>query len=113
MIQWASEKQRESCPISELWVSTKSGESDTPSGRGANPTVGIAFDKPCAVGTTLVLGETSELTGVEQLVVARCRTPEVKETFMAMFDCYQELINRYETSDLSDAQPTKGNTPAA
>ena len=31
-VQWASEKQREVCPISELWVSTKCGESDTTSG---------------------------------------------------------------------------------
>src|ERR1700730_6814287 len=49
-LQWASEKQRECCPIAELWVSTKCGESDTTSGCGANPTVGNAFDKlhpPC------------------------------------------------------------------
>ena len=31
-VQWASEKQREACPIHELWVSTKCGESDTTSG---------------------------------------------------------------------------------
>ena len=30
-VQWASEKQREACPIAELWVSTKCGESDTTS----------------------------------------------------------------------------------
>ena len=28
---------------------------------------------------------------------------------MAMFDRYQEVINRHKTSDLSDSQPTKGN----
>ena len=43
-VQSASEKQREVCNISELWVSTKCGESDTTSGCGANPTVGDAFD---------------------------------------------------------------------
>ena len=43
-VQWASEKQREACAISELWVSTKCGESDTTSGCGSNPTVGNAFD---------------------------------------------------------------------
>ena len=31
-VQWASEKQRESCSIKELFVSTKCGESDTTSG---------------------------------------------------------------------------------
>ncbi len=109
LVQWASEKQREACPISELWVSTKCGESDTTSGCGSNPTVGNAFDKLYKLGTTLCFGETSELTGGEHLVAARCRTPQVREQFMAMFDKYQAMIDRYKTSDLSDSQPTKGN----
>jgi (2R)-sulfolactate sulfo-lyase subunit beta len=109
LVQAASEKQREVCPISELWVSTKCGESDTTSGCGANPTVGNAFDKLYDLGTTLCFGETSELTGGEHLVAERCRTPEVKARFMEMFDSYQAMIDRHKTSDLSDSQPTKGN----
>jgi len=31
-VQWASELRREEAPLSELWVSTKCGESDTTSG---------------------------------------------------------------------------------
>ena len=31
-LQWASELQREECPIQDLWVSTKCGESDTTTG---------------------------------------------------------------------------------
>ncbi len=108
-VQAASEKQREVCAISELWVSTKCGESDTTSGCGANPTVGNAFDKLYELGSTLVFGETSELTGGERIVAERCRTPEVKERFMFMFNRYQDMINRHKTSDLSDSQPTKGN----
>jgi (2R)-sulfolactate sulfo-lyase subunit beta len=108
-VQWASEKQRETCSISELWVSTKCGESDTTSGCGANPTVGNAFDKLYGLDTTLVFGETSEITGGEAIVAKRCRTPEVREKFMFMFNRYQEMINRHKTSDLSESQPTKGN----
>jgi (2R)-sulfolactate sulfo-lyase subunit beta len=109
LVQVASEKQREVCPISDLWVSTKCGESDTTSGCGANPTVGNAFDKLYELGATLVFGETSELTGGEHLVAERCATPEVKEKFMSFFNRYQDMINRHKTSDLSDSQPTKGN----
>lgn len=109
LVQWASEKQREVCGISELWVSTKCGESDTTSGCGSNPTVGNAFDKLYELGSTLVFGETSEITGGERIVAERCRTPEVKEQFMFMFNRYQDMINRHKTSDLSDSQPTKGN----
>ncbi|WP_310451741.1 UxaA family hydrolase [Sulfuritalea sp.] len=109
LVQWASEKQREACSVSDLWVSTKCGESDTTSGCGANPTVGNAFDKLYALGSTLVFGETTELTGGEHLVAARCRTSAVKDQFMKMFNGYQDVVNRHKTSDLSDSQPTKGN----
>jgi (2R)-sulfolactate sulfo-lyase subunit beta len=108
-VQWASERQRETCPITDLWVSTKCGESDTTSGCGANPTVGNAFDKLYDAGCTLVFGETSEITGGEKLLESRCRTPQVWKQFMFMFDRYQDMINRHKTSDLSDSQPTKGN----
>ncbi|MBV6306874.1 UxaA family hydrolase [Candidimonas humi] len=108
-VQWASEKQREVCNIKELWVSTKCGESDTTSGCGSNPSVGNAFDKLHALGSTLVFGETTEITGGENIVAARCINDEVRSQFMAMFDRYQEVIERHKTSDLSDSQPTKGN----
>lgn len=108
-VQWASELQRVECPISDLWVSTKCGESDTTSGCGANPTVGNAFDKLEPLGVTMVFGETTEITGGEHIVAARCATPEVRDQFMAMFNRYQEVVERHKTSDLSDSQPTKGN----
>jgi len=108
-VQWASELRREERPLKDLWVSTKCGESDTTSGCGANPTVGNAFDKLYPHKVTLAFGETTEITGGEHLVAARCRTPKVRAQFMAMFDRYQEVINRHKTSDLMDSQPTKGN----
>ncbi|MGB3837312.1 UxaA family hydrolase [Castellaniella sp.] len=108
-VQWASEIKREECKISELWVSTKCGESDTTSGCGSNPTVGNVFDKLHGLGATLVFGETTELTGGENFVADRCINDDVRKRFQFMFDRYQEIIDRNKTSDLSDSQPTKGN----
>lgn len=108
-VQYATSLHRVECPINELWVSTKCGESDTTSGCGANPTVGNAFDKLHPLGTTLVFGETSELTGGEHIVAARCANDDVRHKFMAMFERYQSMIDRWKTSDLSESQPTKGN----
>jgi (2R)-sulfolactate sulfo-lyase subunit beta len=108
-VQWASEKQRESCPIKELFVSTKCGESDTTSGLASCPTVGNLIDKLDPLGATTCFGETSELTGAEIVCASRAATPEVKERFMKVFDAYQEVIDRHKTSDLSESQPTKGN----
>lgn len=109
MVQWASEKQREACPINELWVSTKCGESDTTSGCGSNPAVGNAFDKLHALGSYLCFGETTELTGGEHIVAERCANDAVRERFMFMFNRYQEVVDRNKTTDLSESQPTKGN----
>jgi (2R)-sulfolactate sulfo-lyase subunit beta len=108
-VQGASELQRVGCPLNELWVSTKCGESDTTSGCGANPSVGNAFDKLYALGTTLLFGETSEITGGEQLVRDRCATSEIGEQFMQMWSAYNDFIVANKTDDLSDSQPTKGN----
>jgi len=108
-LQWASELKREDCALSELWVSCKCGESDTTSGCGSNPTVGNAFDKLEPNGVTMCFGETTEITGGEQIVADRCATPEVRERFMFMFNRYQDVVERHKTSDLMDSQPTKGN----
>jgi len=108
-VQEASALQREEFPIRDLWVSTKCGESDTTSGCAGNPSVGNAYDKFYEQGMTLVFGETTEITGGEHLVAQRCRTPQIAEQFMAMFNRYQGVINRHKTSDLSESQPTKGN----
>jgi (2R)-sulfolactate sulfo-lyase subunit beta len=108
-LQWASELKKEDCPVSDLWVSCKCGESDTTSGCGSNPTVGNAFDKLEPLGVTLCFGETTEITGGEKIVADRCATPEVREKWMHMFNRYQEVIDRHKTSDLMDSQPTKGN----
>ncbi len=109
MVKHASRLRRTRTDLVELWVSTKCGESDTTSGLASCPTVGNAFDKLWENGNTLVFGETSELTGGEHLVAARCRTPEIRDQFQAMFDRYQRMIEANKTNDLSESQPTKGN----
>ena len=48
----ASELQREDCTLSELWISTKCGESDTTTGLGSCPTVGNMYDKLLPEGIT-------------------------------------------------------------
>lgn len=108
-VHFATEKQREVCKIQELWVSTKCGESDTTSGIASNPTVGNAFDKLYDKGCTLLFGETTEITGGEHLVAARCRDAKIRDQFMFMFNRYQDVVNAHKTTDLSDSQPTKGN----
>ena len=106
----ASELTREQCPISDLWVSHKCGESDTTSGMGANPTVGNFIDKTDVMGVTNCFGETSEITGAEHLCRERAVNKEIGDKWFATWQAYMdEVIEPHKTSDLSESQPTKGN----
>jgi (2R)-sulfolactate sulfo-lyase subunit beta len=109
-VHWATELQKEECDLTEVWVSTKCGESDTTTGLSSCPTVGNMYDKLIPKGLTGVFGETSEITGAEHLCKERAATPDAGEKFMKIFQAYQdEVIEPFKTSDLSDSQPTKGN----
>jgi (2R)-sulfolactate sulfo-lyase subunit beta len=109
-VHWATELQREPCNVSELWVSTKCGESDTTTGLGSCPTVGNMYDKLIPEGIYGVFGETTEITGAEHICKARAATPEIGERWYKMWKAYQEeVIEAHKTDDLSDSQPTKGN----
>ena len=109
-VQWAGELQREKCPITDLWVSTKCGESDTTTGLSSCPTVGNMYDKLIPRGIYGVFGETSEITGAEHLCKERAATKEVGERWFKMWKAYQDdVIEAHKTNDLSDSQPTKGN----
>ena len=109
-VHWASELQREECSISELWVSTKCGESDTTTGLGSCPTVGNMYDKLLPEGIYGFFGETSEITGAEHICKTRAINEEVGERWYKMWKAYQdEVIFAHQTDDLSDSQPTKGN----
>ena len=109
-LQWASELKKEECDISELWVSTKCGESDTTTGLASCPTVGNMYDKLIPKGIYGIFGETSEITGGEHIAKARAINDKVGEKWYKVWKAYQDdVIEAHKTDDLSDSQPTKGN----
>ncbi len=108
MLQDASELQREPIEREELTISIKCGESDTTTGLGSCPTVSQVVDRHVNSGGTIIFGETSELTGGEHLIAARCADEQVRRRFQAMYDAY---IAEIESSgaNLLGSQPTQGN----
>ena len=109
-VHWATELQKEACPLTDLWVSTKCGESDTTTGLSSCPTVGNMYDKLIPHGLYGCFGETSEITGAEHICEKRAANPEAAAKFMKIFKAYQDdVIFAHQTDDLSDSQPTKGN----
>ena len=109
-VHWASEQVRVECPLTDVWIAAKCGESDTTTGLASCPTVGNMYDKLVPLGLYGCFGETSELTGAEHLAAARAVSPEISAKFMKTWSAYQnDVIEAHKTSDLSDSQPTKGN----
>jgi len=107
-VQYASELPRESVELSEMIFSIKCGESDTTTGLASCPTVGVVVDRLIDAGGTVLFGETSELTGGEHLIAARCIDDEVKSKFMHTYDSYVGFIQS-QGVDLMGSQPTQGN----
>jgi (2R)-sulfolactate sulfo-lyase subunit beta len=109
-VQWATELPREEADLSELWVSTKCGESDTTTGLASCPTVGNMYDKLIPQGIYGCFGETSEITGAEHLAKERADSPEIGEKWYRTWKSYQDdVIEAHKVNDLSESQPTKGN----
>ncbi len=107
-VQYATELQREPFPVKKLCMSTKCGESDTTTGLTSCPTVGRAFERLSKAGATLIFGETTELTGGEDIIESRCVSPKVKADFRRVFENYTGLV-KSQGVDLLGSQPTEGN----
>ncbi len=107
-VQNATELRREPVELSDIWVSIKCGESDTTTGLASCPTVGRVVDKVVDAGGTVFFGETSELTGGEDIIAERCASPEVRTKFQQTFDAYVSAIQS-KGVDLMGSQPTQGN----
>ena len=108
LLQDASEIRREPIERSEVMISIKCGESDTTSGLGANPTVSEGVDRHVTDGGTVLFGETTELTGGEQLIAKRCVDDDVRKRFQGFFDDYFAMVEA-SGADLLGSQPTQGN----
>lgn len=107
-VQNASELKREPIALSDIWLSIKCGESDTTTGLASCPTVGRVVDPVVDAGGTVFFGETSELTGGEQLIAERCASDEVRARFQRAYDAYVSMIVSRGV-DPFGSQPTQGN----
>ncbi|MPZ68042.1 MAG: D-galactarate dehydratase [Actinobacteria bacterium] len=108
MLQDVSGMARVPVDLNEIWVSIKCGESDTTTGLASCPTVSRVVDRVVEAGGTVFFGETSELTGGEQLIEQRCETDDVRDRFKKTYNDYIAMIEEQD-ADLFGSQPTEGN----
>ena len=78
----ASRLRRKDYPLSRLVIGVECGGSDTTSGIAANPSIGHVSDRVVAEGGRIVISETSEFVGAEELFAAQAATPEVGAEFL-------------------------------
>lgn len=105
---YASELTKQKIDFSEITLSIKCGESDTTNGLAANPALGQAVERMLDWGATVLFGETSELTGAEQIIAERIQSPAEREKFWRIYDDYVGFIAN-QRADLLGSQPTQGN----
>ncbi|MFZ6819627.1 galactarate dehydratase [Undibacterium sp. Ji22W] len=89
-----NQRQRETCPASELVVGVQCGGSDAFSGVTANPAVGFATDLLVRAGATVMFSEVTEVRdGIDQLT-SRAATPEIAEAMIREMDWYDNYLKR-------------------
>ena len=99
---------REEAQLSELILGVECGGSDPTSGLAANPVVGVCCDRVVEQGGTVILSETPELLGTEEILAGRCRNEEISRRLLRMIADYEEDFRRVGENPRS-GNPTPGN----
>ncbi|GAA6204561.1 altronate dehydratase family protein [Thalassotalea sp. SU-HH00458] len=94
--------QREPCPVSELTVGMKCGGSDGLSGLTANPLLGRITEKLSSFGATVILTETPEMFGAEQVLMNNATNENV-------FNNIVNLVEDFKHYFIKNNQPVYEN----
>ncbi|MFP3485286.1 MAG: UxaA family hydrolase [Vulcanisaeta sp.] len=98
----------EEVDISNLVLGVECGGSDATSGLASNPVVGYVADKIVDLGGTVILSETPEMIGAEDILASRAVSKEVGEKIVRTVRRWVELAASYNV-DLVGTQPAPGN----
>ena len=107
MLPRVNDVRRQPIPASQLILGTNCGGSDGNSGVTANPALGVASDLLVAAGGTVVLGETTEIYGAEQLLTRRARTPAVADKLIERIGWWEWYTGLFGATP--DNNPSPGN----
>ncbi len=94
--------------IDQLILGTECGGSDPTSGLAANPVVGVCSDLLVRKGGSVILSETPELIGTEEILGKRCKNEQVKEQLLSMIKAYERDFMLVGENPRS-GNPTPGN----
>lgn len=106
-----NQRQRETCPASELVIGMQCGGSDAFSGVTANPAVGYASDLLVRCGATVMFSEVTEVRDAIHLLAPRAVNEEVGKRLLEEMEWYDNYLNMGKTD--RSANPSPGNKKAA
>ena len=112
LVEEARKLKREEIDISELIVGLECGGSDPTSGISANVVLGDLSDRLVDLGAAVVISETSEAIGAENILLARGRTPEIGRRLCEMTARWDRDIKEQTGADIRLTNPTPGNIAA-
>ena len=92
MMAEAGSVERQECGWDKLVLGLECGGSDALSGVTANPLVGVAADWLVAQGGTVILSETTEMIGTEEVLKKRAATPEVGDKLYGMIKNHTAFV---------------------
>ncbi|SMX42523.1 UxaA family hydrolase [Actibacterium lipolyticum] len=107
LLPLANQSTRTPCPASALKLALQCGGSDGYSGLTANPALGFASDLLVGLGGTVVLSETPEIFGAEQLLLRRAADPAQAQRLIDCITWWEEYTTMNGGS--MDNNPSPGN----
>ena len=102
-----NQRQRESCPASELVIGMQCGGSDAFSGVTANPAVGFASDLLVRCGATVMFSEVTEVRDAIHLLTPRVVNEAVGKRLLEEMAWYDDYLSLGQTD--RSANPSPGN----
>lgn len=108
LVAAASQVERVEVGLGDLVLGTNCGGSDATSGLAANPVCGAVSDAVVAAGGTVMIGETTELIGTEDILAARAATSAVAEDIYRIVHGLEDSF-REARVDVRGANPSPGN----
>lgn len=92
LVQQMSSDARETCSIADLTIGMKCGGSDSFSGLTANPLTGRIADIVCQHNGTVLLTETPEMFGAEQLLMNRASSVTVFDQIVSQINSFKQYF---------------------
>ena len=104
----ASIVRREETSVEHLMLGVECGGSDTTSGVVSNPTLGLVADHLVEQGGTVILSETTEWMGAEEMLSKRAVKKEIGEGIFKAVKWYEDYIKSIGV-DLNGFNPAPDN----